>query len=140
MVPSFILEGMTIVFILLVIGCGVIFLPARWKRYGLILLGLVAIGFSSFWYVRPTLVDHQIAENAEQLKEELKRQFADEAYTIKKQKFSYESSSSPYPIEVEFENEPNATYFLRMDGDRITLSGFIIKNEDVAYELQHVFK
>lgn len=140
MVPSFILEGMAIVFILLVIGCGVIFLPPRWKRYGLILLGLVAIGCSSFWYVRPTLVNQQIDENAKLLKTELARQFPDEAYTVKKQKFSYESSSNPYEIEVKFENEPNVTYFLQMDGDRINLSSFIFKNGGFPSELQHEFK
>lgn len=140
MVPSFIIEGMTIVFLLLAISCGVIFLPSRWKRYGLIVLGLVAIGCSSYWYVRPTLVNQQISENARLLKMELARQFPDEAYTTKTQKFSYESSASPYPIEVEFANEPNVTYFLRLDGNRIKLSSFIIKNEEFAYELQHEFK
>ncbi|UKS57544.1 hypothetical protein [Exiguobacterium acetylicum] len=140
MVPNFIIEGMTIVFVLLVIGCGVIFLPVRWKRYGLILLGLVAIGCSSFWYVRPTLVNQQIAENAKLLKMELARQFPDEVYTTKTQKFSYESSSSPYEVEVKFENEPNVTYYLEMDGDRINLSSFTFKNGGFPSELQHEFK
>ncbi|AHA31414.1 hypothetical protein [Exiguobacterium sp. MH3] len=83
MVPNFIIEGMTIAFLLLVLGCGVICLPKRWKRYGLILLGLVAIGCSSFWYIRPTLVNQQIAENEKLLKMELARQFPDEVYTTK---------------------------------------------------------
>ena len=140
MVPNFIIEGMTITFLLLILGCGVMVLPKRWKRYGLILLGLLAIGCSSFWYVRPTLVNQQIAENAKLLKMELARQFPDEVYTTKTQTFSYESSANPDSIEVEFENEPNVTYFLDMDGNRITLSSFIIKNEEWAYELQHEFK
>ncbi|MGI1805653.1 hypothetical protein ACRPK8_07925 [Exiguobacterium sp. TDN 0502] len=140
MVPNFIIEGMSIVFLLLILGCGVMVLSKRWKRYGLILLGLVAIGCSSFWYIRPTLVNQQIAENEKLLKMELARQFPDEVYTTKTQTFSYESSANPDSIEVEFENEPNVTYFLDMDGDRITLSSFIIKNEEWAYELQHEFK
>ncbi|MDQ6466675.1 hypothetical protein RCC94_04210 [Exiguobacterium acetylicum] len=140
MVPNFIIEGMTIVFTLLVIGCGVIFLPQRWKRYGLILLGLVAIGCSSFWYIRPTLINQQIAENTKLAKVELAHQFPDEAYTVKTQKFSYESSSNPYEIEVKFENEPNVTYFLKMDGNQIKLSSFSFKNGGFPRDLQHEFK
>ena len=140
MVPNFIIEGMTIVFLLLVLGWGVISLPKRWKRYGLILLGLVAIGCSFFWYIRPTLVNQQIAENAKLLKLELARQFPNEDYITKTQKFSYESSANPDSIEVEFANEPNVTYFLDMDGNRITLSSFIIKNGGFPHELQHEFK
>lgn len=140
MVPNFIIEGMTIVFTLLVISCGVIFLPQRWKRYGLILLGLVAIGCSSFWYIRPTLVNQQIAENTKFAKVELAHQFPDEAYTVKTQKFSYESSSNPYEIEVKFENEPNVTYFLKMDGNQIKLSSFSFKNGGFPRDLQHEFK
>ena len=140
MVPNFIIEGMTIVFTLLVIGCGVIFLPQRWKRYGLILLGLVAIGCSSFLYIRPTLVNQQIAENTKLAKVELAHQFPDEAYTVKTQKFSYESSSNPYEIEVKFENEPNVTYFLKMDGNQIELSSFSFKNGGFPRDLQHEFK
>ena len=140
MVSSFIIEGMTIVFTLLLIGCGVIFLSARWKRYGLILLGLVAIGCSSFWYIRPTLVNYQIAENVKLAKAELERQFPGEKYTMKPQKFSYESSSNPYMIEVEFTNEPNMIYMLKFYNDDIELAGDVIKNEDISYEQQHQFK
>ena len=140
MVPNFIIEGMTIVFTLLVIGCGVIFLPQRWKRYGLILLGLVAIGCSSFWYIRPTLVNQQIAENTKLAKVELARQFPGEAYTMRPQKFSYESSANPYTIEVEFANEPNMIYMLKIYENDIELAGYVIKNEDISYEQQHQFK
>lgn len=140
MVPNFIIEGMAIVFTLLVIGCGVLFLPQRWKRYGLILLGLVAIGCSSFWYIRPTLVNQQIAEDEKLLKIELARRFPDEVYTTKTQKFLYESSANPASIEVEFANEPDVTYFLDMDGNRIRLSSFIFKNGGFPQDLQHEFK
>lgn len=74
------------------------------------------------------------------LKIELARRFPDEVYTTKTQKFSYESSANLASIEVEFANEPDVTYFLDMDGNRIRLSSFIFKNGGFPQDLQHEFK
>ncbi|MCY1691198.1 hypothetical protein OVA29_11310 [Exiguobacterium sp. SL14] len=59
---------------------------------------------------------------------------------MKPQKFSYESSSNPYTIEVEFANEPNMIYMVKFYDNDIELAGYVIKNEDISYEQQHQFK
>jgi hypothetical protein len=115
-------------------------LNGKWRKFGCLLALGIMVAYGTFYVARPFWIDAQINKKVEILKYHLEQRYPNEKWEIKTVPHREEGFKhlNPCNIGVIFENEPEVTYYYRVESkDNIYTTG---TSEPAGYGYNHQLK
>jgi hypothetical protein len=115
-------------------------LNGKWRKFGCLLALGIMVAYGIFYGLRPFWIDTQVARKVEILKYHLEQRYRNEKWVISTVPYrqNKDKSMNPYLIRVVFQNEPEVTYYYRVESkDNIYTA---VTGEPAGYRYNHQLK
>jgi hypothetical protein len=115
-------------------------LNGKWRKFGCLLALGIMVAYGTFYVARPFWIDAQINKKVEILKYHLEQRYRNEKWVISTVPYrqNKDKSMNPYLIRVVFQNEPEVTYYYRVESkDNIYTA---VTGEPAGYRYNHQLK